>query len=351
MKHIPTILYVFALCVFVLLSNTIHAQNVTSRDGLIIESADPSSFSGPNGVKELEEKVYFNITPSKPRIGDEVEIEAEMYGSEIKNAIFTWTLNGKNILAGTGRYKVTFILEEKSVVNLTLETKEGNVVKKTWTFNPQNTVLIWESGTYTPPFYKGKPLYSPESSLVLHALNLQDKNPLTNTYVDYTWKVDGSVQGDLSGVGKNTFMYQGDLLLQEPLFQVSTSKIQTARGSIGETIDGSSYLRVQTFNTDIFAYENSPLFGILYTKQIGPTYSLKQSEGSVVAYPTYFGLSSSRAGKYEWYINDTLVKLNSNIINFKKTRSGEQSRLSISIKNPNSLLQGKDKSYLIDTTQ
>lgn len=311
---------------------------------------DANSFSGPNGIKEIQEKVYYNVLPSHPRLNDSVEIEAEMYGTPIKNATFIWSMNNKEVLRGAGAHKLNFVLEEKSKVSVQIITGEANIVTNTWNFNPKDTTIIWEAKTYTPPFYKGKSLYSPESTLVLNAIDLTAKNPLTNTYNNYVWKIEGEVKGDLSGVAKNTYVYKGDLLMQEPLFQVMTSPISTYNKQNNDVVDALASLRVQTLKTEIFTYESDPLLGVLFNKQIGSDYTLKDDEGGLVSYPLYFSVSSSLAAMYKWYANEGLVSQNSNSLYFKKTRSNEQSRLSVNIENPFSLLQTADISYIIDTT-
>lgn len=311
---------------------------------------DTSTFTGPNGIKEIQEKVYYNVLPSSPRIGDEVEIEAEMYGTQAKNATFSWSVNGREISTGIGQYKFSFLLSEKSTVVVKIITGEANIVTNTWQFNPRDTTIIWEARTYTPPFYRGKSLYSPESNLVLNAIDLDTPNPLTNTYNNYVWKVDGEVKGDLSGVGKNTYIYKGDLLMQEPLFQVITSPISTYNKKNTDKTENLASLRVQTLKTEILAYENDPLLGILFNKQVGTNFLFDKEESGLVAYPMYFGTASSLGVQYRWYANDELVGQNINNLTFRRTRSNEQSRLSVNIENPVSLLQSADISYIIDTT-
>ncbi len=318
--------------------------------------AQTPELSGPNGVKELKEKVYFDVLPTRPRVGDTVEISTEMYGTPIKDALFTWYVDGKEYEKGIGRSKISFFLAKKTTVRLVILTGEGSATEEVWNFNPQNTVIVWESNTYTPPFYKGKSLYTPESSIILHALNLDAKNPLTNNYYNYNWKVDGKVIGEESGVGRNTYIYQGDLLLQEPYFEVNMTGISAFRNGSRDTgsdsqIDSTAAIRVQTFDTNVFMYESTPLLGILFTQQISDTFKFIKSEATLVAYPLYFGIPSSLSGVYKWSVNNELIKENTNSISFKKTRDNEESILSLSIEQPRSLLQSRDISYIIDTTR
>lgn len=313
------------------------------------------NLSGPRGIKELNEKVYYTVSPEKPRLGETVNIKAEMYGTPVKNAEFAWVINNKTYERGVGVNKISFSLEKKSLVTLIILTQEGNVITKQWSFNPQNTLIIWEAGTYTPPFYKGKSLYSAESNLALHAINLDVQNPLTNVYANYVWQVDGRVKGEDSGVGKSTYVYKGDLLTQEPLFKVDFSGVSSFNDNLKTTtskagVIGSAILRVQTQPSKILTYERTPLLGVLFNKPLVQTYALTTPETTVVAYPAYYSLTSSLNADYTWTINNTIVSRKGNNLTFKKIKSDERSNLGVEIKNKNSLLQSKDISYIIDTS-
>ncbi len=308
---------------------------------------------GPRGIKEIKEKVYYTIIPEKPRLGQTVEIKAEMPGTPVKNAEFAWIINNKTYAREIGLNKISFLLDKKTTVTLLILTQDGNIITKEWTFDPQNTLIIWEARTYTPPFYKGKSLYTPESSLVLHAINLDVENPLTNVYANYVWKVDDRVKGEQSGVGKSTYMYKGDLLGLEPLFRVDFSGVSSFSDGLADIarkeVNGSGIMRVQTNPSAIFSYEKKPLLGVLFNKSIQETYTLTTPETTIVAYPVYYSLNSSLSGDYTWTINNTIVG-QQNHLTIKKIRSNELSRLGVEIKNTNSLLQNSDISYIIDTS-
>ena len=310
--------------------------------------------TGPEDLPELKEKVYYNVSPEKPNVGDNVQLEAEMYGTNVKDANFVWKLAGKTFLEGVGKNRVNFTLSEKTKVDLTITTGSNVVIQKSFEFDPKKIIIIWESKTYTPPFYKGKSLYSKESSIVLNAINLDQENPLTNVYNNYTWKVDTTVKGNDSGVGYSSYVYQGDILGLEPLFTVSMTGVVSAKDrAAGRTAarGGQSILRVQSFPTEIMSYEKSPLLGVLFNNVLKSPYYLNQSETTLVSYPTYYAFSSSLSGLYEWYINDVKINTSLNELSFKKKKDNEQSRLTVKIKNDASILQTRDVSYIIDTNR
>jgi hypothetical protein len=317
-------------------------------------SIHTSAATGPEELPELKEKVYYNVSPQKPSIGSTVEIEAQMYGTAVKDSNFVWKISDRIFKEGAGANKINFVLSEKTKVDLTIETGAGVTIQKIFEFDPKKIVIIWESKTYTPPFYKGKPLYSKESSIVLNAINLDQENPLTNIYNDYTWKVDTTVKGNASGVGYSSYVYQGDILGLEPLFTVNMMGVQSAKDrAAGKavSIGGQSVLRVQSFPTEIMSYEKSPLLGVLFNKTIKSPYYLNKSETTLVSYPVYYSLSSSLSGLYEWYVNDVKINTNLNELSFKKKKDNEQSKLTVGITNKASILQTRNASYIVDTNK
>ena len=281
---------------------------------LLFFSTETFAATGPEDIVELKEKVYYNISPQKPNAGDTVNLEAQMYGTEVKDATFTWRIAGKTFKEGVGANRIQFILSEKTKVDLSIITGTGISIQKSFEFDPKKIIIVWESKTYTPPFYKGKPLYTKESSLVLNAINLDQENPLTNAYNNYTWKTDATVKGNESGVGYSSYVYQGEILGLEPLFTVTMTGIVSAKDKASgrkASSGGQALLRVQALPTEIFTYEKSPLLGVLFNKSVRSNYYLNQSEATLVSYPAYYGFSSSLSGIYEWYIND--VKINTSL--------------------------------------
>lgn len=318
----------------------------------ILISNKTSALSGPEEITELEEKIYYKTTPEKPNIGDEVQIEAQMYGTNIADTNFSWKINNKTFKEGVGLNKISFTLSEKTNVNLKILTSYGSNIEKSFTFDPKKVVIIWESKTYTPPFYKGKSMYTPESSLVLNAINLDQDNPLTNTYNNYLWSVDGTVKGNDSGVGYSTYVYQGDILKREPLFSVTVSGINSYKdrqNNKNSNFNNEALLRVQTLNTEIISYEKYPLLGVMFNKTIKNQFNMNKNEATIVSYPMYYGISSVLSGVYNWTINDVNINNTSNELSFRKKKDNEQSRLSLKIKNLQSILQTRDVLYIINT--
>lgn len=331
------------------MSIQIFNQNLLAQENSTSTTRMPLN-GGAGGVPELTEKVSYTVSPSKPKDGDLVEIQAEMFGTPVKDAVFIWKINGKEYQKGQGVSRISFYMSKEMQVSLSIVTVKGTPIYKEWVFNPENVIIFWETNTYTQPFYKGKSLYTPESKLILHAINLDAKNPLTNIYANYVWKINGKVKGNNSGVAKNTYIYQGDILQQEPLFELLyTSVTNYQNTNKTQPVNTRSVLKVQTHQTDIFTYEKSPLLGVLFNRKISDSFLFDKKESAFVAYPTYFSVDSSLSPQYTWFINNDVVKTNSNFLTFKKIQDNQKSLLDIRIKNPKALLQTKNTTYTIDT--
>lgn len=320
----------------------VSAQSLTTPNG------------GAAGISQLEEQVSYSLLPSRPNEGDTVEIQAKMFGTPVKNAIFSWYIDGKLYRSEQGLNMISVYVGKNTKINLTILTVTGTTISKEWVFAPKKVLLIWEANTYTPPFYKGKALYSAESALTFHGINLDTKNPLTARNANYVWKIDGVVQGSNSGVGRNTFAYQSDILQYEPLFELLYTNItnynEGKSGQKSGAISTRSELRVQTLQSDIFTYEKTPLLGVLFNKKIETIFPVTKPEVTLVSFPTYYSVVSALIPDYTWLLNDSVIKSGSNVLTFKKTKDDTQSRLTISASNPQSLLQSKSVSHIIDTT-
>ncbi len=319
---------------------------------LFISKNNIFAAKGPEEIKELEEKVYYNITPEKPNIGDTITLEAEMYGTPVKDALFVWKIDGEKILEEIGKNRFTFVLNKKTKIDLSITTGAGVNINKTFDFDPKKIIIIWESKTFTPPFYKGKSLYSPESSVILNAINIDQENPLTNTYNNYKWSVNGTIMGDKSGVGYSSFLFQSDLINLEPKINVSVSGITSFKDknqNKNNSYNNETSIIVNTSPSEIISYEKTPLLGILLNKAIKNEFILNKNETSIVSYPLNYSFLTSLSGIYSWYLNDTKLNTNLNQISFKKVSGGETSRLTVKIKNIKSILQSRQRSYFVNT--
>jgi hypothetical protein len=107
------------------------------------------------------------------------------------------------------------------------------------------------------------------------------------------------VLGLVSGVGKSTLTYT-DSILSRP----QTIEVEVVSGD-GSTVRASSVLVVNPVTPSLSIYENHPLLGFLFHKEISGTYDLSEREVAFAAFPYFFSTPNRAASliNYEWRNN------------------------------------------------
>jgi hypothetical protein len=123
-----------------------------------------------------------------------------------------------------GKKEFKFTMSESGkLVTIDFEAVPTNapVISKTWNFAPVDVDILWQANTYTPPFYKGKALFTPESNVTFIALFniIIGGKRVDPSDVVYKWKVNRTVDGANSGFGKNSYNYTGSIILRPALIQ------------------------------------------------------------------------------------------------------------------------------------
>jgi hypothetical protein len=154
--------------------------------------------------------------------------------------------------------------------------------------------MVWEVTSYIPPFYKGKSLYPIGGNVTVLALPPASMgNPATLTY---TWKRDGTVQGSLSGVGKQSFTFEGSQFGDVPLIVVEVSNGKTKE--IG-------MLKMQQTNPVVRFYENRPLEGVALEYALPVSLATIKKDIAIEAYPYFSSTRAREEGSldYTWTAN------------------------------------------------
>ena len=215
-------------------------------------------------------------------------------------------------------------------------------VNVTTEFVPTNTTLVWEAESYTPPFYKGKALYPTGGTVHVVAFPPEGVgNPETLTY---TWKFDGEVQGDLSGVGRQTFVWSGGLFSGSPLIVVEVSSAAGTHG-VGAT-------RIPETNPGILLYQDAPLVGILFNTAFTAHPS---NEIAVEAYPLFFSTQTRNEQplRYTWFAGNTALQnpLDTPARIVVRTENPGTTTLSVRVENDNNLLESARGEMTIRLTE
>lgn len=263
--------------------------------------ASAQNVSIPAQIPELEEQVSIFVEPELPKPNEQVEIKVEAYGTDLTRAFITWKVNG--ITKKSGRGEQTFSLNSgtagtKQTVLIQIQPFGGPLIQKTLVFEPQEVDMLWEARSYTPPFYKGKSLPGYMGTVKMVAIP-QFKNgnvnisPINKTF---RWSKNYELINESSGFNKNSLTISGDILLKPETIsvEVSDDNLRKARKDT----------EINFFEPTLLAYENNPLYGILFNKSISDI-SLQNREISISAIPFFFETESKKTSnmKFSWRVN------------------------------------------------
>ena len=290
----------------------------------------------------LSDNIAVTVSPENPGPNTSVTVNVDSYATDLNSARITWSVNGKILQDGMGKKSLTLTtgsLGSATTINLTIVPLNGASFQKTITLTPASVDLFWQANSYTPPFYEGKAQFAKQNSITFVAVpNIVDAhgNRVSISNAIYTWSKDGSVMGSLSGTGKNTLTLTDSILGLPMSISVSVS-------TLDQSITATKSLSLQSQNPLILLYENNPLYGILYNRELGNTFNLSEAEVSVTGAPYYFSNSDESAGRlqYSWSINGAPVASpNQNSITLRQqTGVAGNSVLGLQIQNSNIILQ------------
>lgn len=226
---------------------------------------------------------------------------------ELTQSTVSWTKDGVPVASGPGLTKTSVRVGKNGsgslirvlVINLNGESQSTSV-----TLHPTEVDLVWSANSYTPPFFRGRALPSPGTTVAAEALpRFRNTNGtlLDPSVLIYTWRTDNSVLADVSGKGKRSV-----LIPAPPMFGSYTLSVTI------ETTDGiyrgQSSTRVRSAEPHLVLYRDHPLFGILTHTALDTSALVRDSEATFAAIPYYAdAFEGTRSLSYEWFVNGSLV--------------------------------------------
>lgn len=269
--------------------------------------------------------VFLSASPEHPQAGDSVQLQLKSSSVDLDRSSMTWYVDGAVTQRGFGVkeqvIKAPDVGKEKNVSVEITDQNDSRTIKR-YTVRPQNVDIIWNSDTYTPPWYRGKSLYTRGSSVVFTAVpNVVLSNGKTVRSQDlfYTWEVNGGVIANAKGVGKT------NATLSLPASRSSKVAVMV------ETLDGSykayKQIDLEAEEPDLVLYEVSPLLGMVLNRALGATYVLQAREVTFTAVPYFFStpLMNMRVMEYEWFLNNQKIETftNTEVFRLENQNSGE----------------------------
>lgn len=201
--------------------------------------------------------------------------------------------------------------------------------------------LLWEADTYTPPFYKGLPIWSKQSRINLFAVeNIPNESAST---LIYRWTRDGSVIGAASGVGKRSLSFADGVLSLSTEIKVDVFKEE------GQEPLGTATLILKPSDPRALVVEDNPLYGLMLNKAIYGEFVIKEDESSFSAIPLFSDISkrTGEAMKYVWSTNSGDSRVGERVT-YRAPEEGEgTASVGLRITNAKTVFQPKQNNFLI----
>lgn len=210
--------------------------------------------------------------------------------------------------------------------------------------NAQSVDLLWQGETYAPPFYKGRALWSNQSKITFVAIPQGLGSPAS---LYYKWTKNGTVLGNVSGVGRN-YLYSYDSALSRP----QNVEINILSGPKGTVLASASTL-VVPIPPALVVYENNPLYGFMFHREIGGTHQLKEKEVTFTAFPFFFSVFDRLNNDigYEWRTNVGEAQIRNSVTYRTPEDESGVSAIGVRATSKSKILQTADNDFLVQFGQ
>lgn len=294
--------------------------------------------------EEFKDQIDASVVPENPGPNQQVKINLEVYSYDINSAEITWKVNGKVIDKGLGHKTFVFTTGKAGAttkVEATIDPRDRPSSVQTFSFTPGEVDLLWQADVYSHPFYKGKRLYTPESNVVLVAMPRNGTGNIRPSETVFNWKINGSNDAENSGFGRNTYVYEGPIILRDLEAEVETYSPTPGAGD--EKSVATAAITVSPYAAGLRLYENSPTLGILFNKALRGNITIDKPEMGIAAYPYFQTIATKNSDtNYTWIVDDNPVAVDprQNTITLRRSEGDTgQSFVAVQSETPMKILQ------------
>jgi hypothetical protein len=269
----------------------------------------------------LENALRIVVDPAYPVPNTPVRISVQSSAIDLAESTILWTVGTTTVAEGVGITSIRPLagpVGSNRLVTVEVSSAEGSTRAQTRLATTEID-LLWESDSYTPPFYRGRTLAGTQSQIRMQAIprfRLPDGTYIAEKDIVYDWYRNDTLVVNASGRGKSTAILKGP----SP-YGADTVTVRARSG----TLVGEARVRIPAQDTPLSLYENHPLFGILYHRALEGGVSTLETEQVVTAVPYFANIDSpsNNALSYEWVVNGTPVQ----------SSAAEPETLTISVEN------------------
>ncbi len=296
------------------------------------------------------------ISPKNPEPFQLVKAKLTSLSYDLDRSQITWLINGVAKKTDSGLTEFTFIAGKSGqLTSLRADILTHNFDKQSasLSFIPSVVDLLFESISYTPPFYKGKALNPNQGRVIVVAvpeLVATNGQKISNSNIVYSWKKDGKVEQGASGLGKNTLTFNGTVPIRDAVIEVTAT-------SYGGSLSAYKKITIDNIKSPkIIFYENNPIYGIMMNRAISSNVKMVSDEFSVLAMPYFFTIKEQQSPdlEYVWSLDGRKIS-NQTPINSFTTRintSGIGSaQIRLKLNNISRIFQFTDNNYALNFTK
>lgn len=267
----------------------------------------PSTLSAQSGFPFTEASASIVASSQNPKPGDLVTLKVESYSLDIPTSKISWYTNGRLLAQGEGAAETQITagaLGSETRIVVTIENENENASDEIL-IAPVEMDLLWESTSYTPPFYKGRSFPSAGTQIKASTITRfvrTNGSVIEPKDIIYTWRLNGSVVSSVSGRGKSTATFSAAELFGNYTISVDASSADYSRR-------GFATRSVSSVEPSLALYQSHPLFGILFNDALRGGVQARDEEMTLVAIP-YFSQASrpdEATLSYMWSVNGTRV--------------------------------------------
>lgn len=246
--------------------------------------------------------VSLEISPPSPSPRQNVVVHAAAPTLDTATTFFDWSVDNvhKPELSGYGNDSIRLVAGEVGTsmrVDVTVTGKTGQPAQSSITVYPSTIALSWYAQTYTPAWYQGKALPTPNSvvtvtatpRIVLNGVTLRPENLV------YTWGYENRDRL-LVGVGKQSFAVQ--VSDQTDVDQQVRVVVEDLDGRIRK--EGAVFITTTLPHAAL--YRLTPLGGIDPRVTASALTSLKHETIDLQAEPFFFPTLSKKELRFQWVI-------------------------------------------------
>lgn len=247
--------------------------------------------------------ILINMTPENPAPGENVDIVLKSYINDLDSVLISWFVDGKNVSSEIGKKSFSLTAPNAGMetnITATIFLPAGEVEAKT-TIKPLVMVLLWQAkDSYVPPFYKGKALPSPDSSIEVVALpEVKSGSSLVNPKnMTYLWKQDYNNSPNNSGYGKNSFTFVNDYL-------ENLNNISVTASTIDQKYSSNANINIGMVTPKIIFYKNDLTLGTIWEQALSNGHRISGNE--ILEASPYFispKYINTPTLTWDWFINN-----------------------------------------------